>query len=122
MVASEASTSGGGGERLLRRGSRGRRRPALASEPQLAVLLLVFDHVRQVVEEVLAVSAYQYVRNICGGKIDDQIFDFHTGEPILITQRATANIEKGEFSQLPMWMRLRGFNAWGHQTGPFAGL
>ena len=29
---------------------------------------------------------------------------------------------KGEFSQLPIWMRLRGFNAWGLQTGPFAGL
>ena len=32
-----------------------------------------------------------------------------------------ANNEKGEFSQLlPIWIRLRGFSAWGIQTGPFA--
>ena len=78
VVAGEASTSRGGGERLERRGSRGRRRgrPALASEPQLAVLFLVLDHVRQVAEEVLAVAAYQDVRNICRGNSDRRPDDF----------------------------------------------
>ena len=50
-------------ERLRRR--RRRRRAALAGEAQLAVPPLVLDHVRQVAEEVLAVAAYQDVRNIC---------------------------------------------------------
>ena len=30
------------------------------------------------------------------------------------------HIGKGKFSQLPIWMRQRGFSAWGIQTGPFA--
>ena len=74
-VADEASTSRGVGERLERRGSGGRRRrrSALAREPQLAVLLLVLDHVRQVAEEVLAVAAYQDVRKICGENIAGEL-------------------------------------------------
>ena len=65
-----APTSGGGGGRVESRGGGGRgrgRRTALAREPQLAVLLLVLDHVGQVAEEVLAVAAYQYIRKIWGG-------------------------------------------------------
>ena len=46
------------------------------------------------------------------------LFHLHTGEPILITQRA--NNEKREFSQLQKRMTPRGFDAWGIQTGPFA--
>ena len=52
-----------------------------------------------------------------------QIFNFFTfilGSPFLLPQRA--NYEKGKFSQLPIWMRLWGFSAWGIQTGPFAAL
>ena len=45
---------------------------------------------------------------------------FILGSPFLLPQRA--NNEKGEFSQLPIWMRLRGFSAWGIQTGPIAAL
>ena len=45
-------------------------------------------------------------------------FHFILGSPFLLPQRA--NYEKGEFSQLPIWMRLWGFSAWGIQTGPFA--
>ena len=32
------------------------------------------------------------------------------------------NNEKGEFSQLQIWMRQRGLSAWGIQTGPLAAL
>ena len=49
-----------------------------------------------------------------------QLFHLHTGEPILITQKA--NHGKREFFQLQNWMRQRGFSAWGIQTGPFAAL
>ena len=45
-------------------------------------------------------------------------FPFILGSPFLLPQRA--NYEKGEFSQLPIWIRLRGFSAWGIQTGSFA--
>ena len=63
-----APASGGGGHRVESRGGRGRWwRPALAREPQLAVLFLVLDHVGQVAEEVLAVAAYQNIRQIWGG-------------------------------------------------------
>ena len=42
-------------------------------------------------------------------------------DPFLsLPQRANNGI--GEFSQLPIWMRLRGFSAWGIQTGLFAAL
>ena len=43
-----------------------------------------------------------------------------TGTPLLLPKRA--NIEKGEFSQLKVWIRQRGFSAWGIPTGPFAVL
>ena len=45
-------------------------------------------------------------------------FHLHTGRPFLLPQRA--NYEKGEFLQLPIWRRQRGFSAWGIQTGPLA--
>ena len=47
-------------------------------------------------------------------------FTFILGSQFLLPQRA--NNGKGEFSQLPIWMRLRGFSAWSTQTGPFAAL
>ena len=47
-------------------------------------------------------------------------FTFILGSQFLLPQRA--NNGKGKFSQLPIWMRLRGFSAWGIQTGPFAAL
>ena len=47
-------------------------------------------------------------------------FPFILGSPFLLPQRA--NIEKGEFFQLQIWMRQRGFSALGIQTGPFAAL
>ena len=49
-----------------------------------------------------------------------QLSHFHTGGQFLLPQRA--NYGKREFSQLPIWMRLRGFSAWDTQTGPFATL
>ena len=56
--------------RLSEERRRGRRRwAALAGEAQLAVPPLVLDHVRQVAEEVLAVAAYQDVRNICRASV-----------------------------------------------------
>ena len=72
MVPGRASTFRGGGEvrvegRLSEERRRRRRRAALAGEAQLAVPLLVLDHVRQAAEEVLAVAAYQDVGNICRG-------------------------------------------------------
>ena len=42
------------------------------------------------------------------------------GSQFLLPQRA--NNGKGEFSQLQIWMRQRGFSAWGIQTGPLAAL
>ena len=50
-----------------------------------------------------------------------KIFNFFTfilGSPFLLPQRA--NYEKGKFSQLPIWIRQRGFSAWGIQAGSFA--
>ena len=47
-------------------------------------------------------------------------FTFILGSQFLLPQRA--NNGKGKFSQLPIWMRLRGFSAWGIQTGPLAAL
>ena len=47
-------------------------------------------------------------------------FTFILGSPFLLPQRA--NNGKGKFLQLPIWMRQRGFSAWGIQTGPFAAL
>ena len=46
------------------------------------------------------------------------LFTFILGSPFLLPQRA--NYEKGEFFQLPIWTRQRGFSAWGIQTGQFA--
>ena len=45
-------------------------------------------------------------------------FTFILEGQFLLTQEA--NTEKGKFSLLPIWMRLRGFCAWGIQSGPFA--
>ena len=45
-------------------------------------------------------------------------FTFILGGQFLLPQRA--NNEKGKFSQLKKWTRLRGLSAWGIQTGPFA--
>ena len=47
-----------------------------------------------------------------------QLLTFILGSPFLLPQRA--NYEKGEFFQLQIWMRQRGFSAWDIQTGPFA--
>ena len=52
-----------------------------------------------------------------------KIFNFFTfilGSQFLLPQRA--NNGKGKFLQLPIWMRQRGFSAWGIQTGPLAAL
>ena len=45
-------------------------------------------------------------------------FTFILEGHFLLPQRA--NNEKGEFFQLQKWTKLRGFSAWGIQTGPFA--
>ena len=44
------------------------RHVALAREPQLAVVLLVVDHVDQVGEHLAAVTTDQYVRTACKGR------------------------------------------------------
>ena len=61
----------------------------------------------------------QPVKLLLSQKISN-FLTFILGSPFLLPQRA--NFEKGEFSQLPIWMRQRGFSAWGIQTGPFAAL
>ena len=46
-----------------------------------------------------------------------KVSSFILGGQFLLPQRA--NNEKREFSQLQKWLRIRGFCAWGIQTGPF---
>ena len=48
----------------------------------------------------------------CSGNFSN-FFTFILGSPFLLPQRA--NNGKGEFSQLQIWMRLRGLSAWGIQ-------
>ena len=47
-------------------------------------------------------------------------FTFMLGSPFLLPQRA--NYGRGEFFQLPIWIRQRGLSAWGIQTGTFAAI
>ena len=47
-------------------------------------------------------------------------FTFMLGSPFLLPQRA--NYGRGEFFQLPIWIRQSCFSPWGIQTGPFAAL
>ena len=47
-------------------------------------------------------------------------FTFILGSQFLLPQRA--NNGKGKFFQLPIWIRQRGFSAWGLQTGSLAAL